>query len=205
MLGLLRQRSGTISILGKSPQRGNADIGYAPQHRVLETDLALRARDVVGFGLDGNKWGIGFGSRKRDGIIDAVLKEVDAYQFAEAPVGQLSGGQQQQLLIAQALITDPKILLLDEPLSNLDLNHIQEIVQILERICRDRNVTIMLVSHDVNPLIQSVGRVIYMAKGHCAIGTPETIITTETLSSLYGAKVEVVRASGRIFVVGAEI
>jgi zinc/manganese transport system ATP-binding protein len=129
---------------------------------------------------------------------------VDAYRFGSAPVSQLSGGEQQRLLIAQALITDPKILLLDEPLSNLDLNHAQEIVAILEKICRERRVTIVLVSHDVNPLISSINRVLYMANGHSAIGTPEAIITTETLSKLYNTKVEVVRASGRIFVVGAE-
>jgi zinc/manganese transport system ATP-binding protein len=204
LLGLLKPQSGSVSILGKPPQRGNADIGYAPQHRVLETDLALRARDVVGFGLDGDRWGIGFGSRKRDALIDTVLREVDAYQFGDAPVGQLSGGEQQRLLIAQALITNPKILLLDEPLSNLDLSHAQEIVALLKKISRDRGVTIVLVAHDVNPLISSINQVLYMANGHSAIGSPEKIITTETLSKLYGAKVEVVRASGRIFVVGAE-
>src|SRR5271154_6228445 len=103
LLGLQKTTAGTISLLGELPHRGNSNIGYAPQHRVLETDLALRARDVVGFGLDGNKWGIGFPNRKRDDLINVVLKEVDAYRFADAPVGQLSGGEQQRLLIAQAL------------------------------------------------------------------------------------------------------
>ncbi len=191
-------------MLGNSPQKGNKDIGYAPQHRVLETDLALRARDVVGFGLDGNRWGVGFGSRKRDAAIDAILKEVDAYQFADAPVGKLSGGEQQRLLIAQALITDPKILLLDEPLSNLDINHTQEIVLLLTDICHDRGVTVMLIAHDVNPLLPSVNRALYMANGRGLMGTPEEVITTETLSKLYDTKVEVIRTAGRVFVLGAE-
>lgn len=205
LLGLLKPTSGTISVLGGLPHRGNGNIGYAPQHRVLETDLALRARDVVGFGLDGNKWGIGFESRKRDSIINEALKEVDVYQFADASVGKLSGGEQQRLLIAQALITDPKILLLDEPLSNLDINHSQEIVALLTKICRDRNVTIMLVSHDINPLLPSVDRVLYMANGHGVMGTPDEIITSATLSKLYDTNVEVVRSGHHIFVVGAEI
>lgn len=204
LLGLLKPAQGTISVLGQSPKRGNGDIGYAPQHRVLETDLALRARDVVGFGFDGNKWGIGLPSRKRDHLINTVLKEVDAYHFANAPVGQLSGGEQQRLLIAQALITNPKILLLDEPLSNLDISHAQEIIGLLTKICRGRNVTVMLVSHDINPLLQSIDRVLYMANGHGVMGAPEEIITSETLSKLYDTKVEVIRSSGRIFVVGAE-
>lgn len=204
LLGLLTPAAGKVLVLGNTPRRGNSDIGYAPQNRVLETDLALRARDVVGFGLDGNKWGIGFGSRKRDEAINKVLKEVDAYSFGDAPVGKLSGGEQQRLLIAQALITDPKILLLDEPLSNLDINHGQEIITLLADICRKRGVTVMLISHDVNPLLGSVNRVLYMANGSGLMGTPEAIITTETLSKLYNTKVEVIRANGRIFVVGAE-
>lgn len=205
LLGLLKPVRGEVRVLGAVPHRGDGNIGYAPQHRVLETDLALRARDVVGFGLDGNRWGVGFGNRKRDGIIDAVLKEVDASQFANAPVGQLSGGEQQRLLIAQALITDPKILLLDEPLSNLDINHAQEIIALLAEIARHRDVTIMLVSHDINPLLPVVSRVLYMAHGHTAMGTPNEIVTGETLSRLYDTKVEVIRNGGHVFVVGAEI
>ena len=205
LLGLLKPTRGEVRVLGAVPHRGDGNIGYAPQHRVLETDLALRARDVVGFGLDGNKWGIGFGSRKRDDMIDAVLKEVDAYQFANAAVGHLSGGEQQRLLIAQALITDPKILLLDEPLSNLDISHAQEIIALLTEISKHRGVTIMLVSHDVNPLLPAANRVLYMAHGHSAMGAPDDVITSATLSRLYNTNVEVIRSGGHVFVVGAEI
>lgn len=205
LLGLLKPAQGSVDVLGMSPHRGDSNIGYAPQHRVLETDLALRARDVVGFGLDGNKWGIGFGSKERTAKIDAVLKEVDAYQFRNAPVGKLSGGEQQRLLIAQALITDPKILLLDEPLSNLDINHAQEIIAVLSKIAKDRDVTIMLVSHDINPLLPSANKVIYMAKGHAVLGAPDEVITSTTLSKLYDTNVEVIRSGEHVFVVGAEV
>jgi zinc/manganese transport system ATP-binding protein len=215
LLGLLKQADGSVKVLGKPPRRGNSDIGYAPQHRVLETELALRARDVVGFGLDGNKWGIGFSSRSRDGLIDGVLKEMDVHRLGNVPVGQLSGGEQQRVLIAQALITDPEILLLDEPLSNLDINHAQEVILLLTKrlcpskegvahICRERRVTIMLVTHDINPLLPVVDKVIYMSNGRGVMGTPEEVITSETLSQLYRTKVEVVRSGGRIFVAGAE-
>jgi len=205
LLGLLKPSKGEIRVLGAVPHRGDGNIGYAPQHRVLETDLALRARDVVGFGLDGNKWGIGLGSHKRDKVIEAVLKEVDALQFANAPVGHLSGGEQQRLLIAQALITNPKILLLDEPLSNLDISHAQEIISLLTEISKHRGVTIMLVSHDINPLLPAANRVLYMAHGHSAMGAPDEIITSATLSKLYDTKVEVIRSGEHVFVVGAEI
>ena len=205
LLGLLKPTKGSITLLGKPPRRGNSVIGYAPQHRVLEADLALRARDVVGFGLDGNQWGIGFPNKKRDEMIDKALDEVDALHFANAPVGHLSGGEQQRLLIAQALITNPQILLLDEPLSNLDIHHGQEIIALLVKLAKERQVSIMLVSHDVNPLLPVIDRVLFIANGQFAIGAPDKVLTTEILSKLYNTPIQVVRALDRIFVVGAEI
>jgi len=204
LLGLLKPAAGTIHVLGNPPRRGNRAIGYAPQHRQLETDLALRARDVVGFGLDGDRWGIGFPTRQRRASIEHALEEVNALSFADAPVGQLSGGEQQRLLIAQALLTNPRLLLLDEPLANLDITHGQEIVALVSQVCRSRGVTVLLVSHDVNPLLPVVDRVLYIANGQSAIGTPDEVITSATLSKLYNSSVEVVQALGRLFVVGAE-
>ena len=204
LLGLLKPTAGSIQVLGRSPRRGNQAIGYAPQHRVLESDLALRARDLVGFGLDGHRWGPGWSGRKRDELIDRVLAEVDASSFANAPVGQLSGGEQQRLLVAQALLTNPRLLMLDEPLANLDIAHQQEIVALVAQVCRARHVTVMLVAHDINPLLRVTDRVIYIANGHGTIGTPDEVINSGTLSRLYNAPIEVVHALDRIFVVGAE-
>jgi zinc/manganese transport system ATP-binding protein len=204
LLGLLKPAAGTIRVLGQPPRRGNKAIGYAPQHRVLETDLALRARDIVGFGLDGDRWGIGFPSRRRTALLDQALAEVNALSFADAPVGQLSGGEQQRLLIAQALLTNPRLLLLDEPLANLDIAHGQEIVALVAELNRSRRVTVLLVSHDINPLLPVTDRVLYIANGQSAIGTPDEVITSATLSKLYNSQVEVVQALGRLFVVGAE-
>ncbi len=204
LLGLLKPSAGVVRVLGDPPRRGNAAIGYAPQHRRLETDLALRARDVVGFGLDGNHWGPGIPGSRRKAIIDKALWEVDAASFADAPIGQLSGGEQQRLLIAQALLTNPRLLLLDEPLANLDISHGQEIVSLVSKVCRARKVAVMLVTHDINPLLPVVDRVLYLARGHSAIGTTDEVITSASLSKLYGSAVEVVQALGRVFVVGAE-
>jgi zinc/manganese transport system ATP-binding protein len=204
LLGLIKPSAGVVRVLGQPPRRGNSAIGYAPQHRELEADLALRTRDVVGFGLDGNRWGPGWPSAKRNAIIDKALAEVNALDYANAPIGQLSGGEQQRLYIAQALLTNPRLLLLDEPLANLDLNYEQEIVALVDRVCRTRNVAVLFVTHDINPLLPTVDRVLYMANGHSAIGTPDEVITSDTLSKLYGSPVEVVQALGRVFVVGAE-
>jgi len=205
LLGLYKPTAGKIRILGSMPSKGNNEIGYAPQHRILEADLALRARDVVGFGLDGNKWGIGFPSKERTEKVNKALEEVDMIHLADMPVGKLSGGEQQRLLIAQALLTDPKILFLDEPLSNLDITHAQAIVTLLYKIARERNITVLLVTHDVNPLLSIIDRVVYVANGHAAIGKPEEIITSKKLSELYGSPVEVVHKKGKIFVVGEEL
>lgn len=204
LLGLLRPAAGSIQVLGRTPRRGNREIGYAPQYRRLETDLALRARDVVGFGLDGDRWGLALPNRRRRMQIDQVLEEVDALALAEAPIGLLSGGEQQRLLIAQALLTNPRLLLLDEPLANLDITHSQEMVTLISRICRARGVTVLLVSHDINPLLPVTDRVLYIAQGLSAIGTTAEVITSATLSKLYRSPVEVVQALGRLFVIGAE-
>ncbi len=205
LLGLIRPHMGTVKILGRPPRRGNEAIGYAPQHRVLEADLALRARDVVGFGLDGHRWGPGWPSRKRDALIEQSLQEVHALHYANVPVGQLSGGEQQRLLIAQALLSNPRILLLDEPLASLDISSEQEIISVIAQVSRAHNVAVFLVTHDVNPLLSVTDRVLYMANGHSAIGTPEEVITSQVLSALYSSPVEVVEAAGRLFVVGAEV
>lgn len=204
LLGLIKPSEGTVHVLGRPARRGNKDIGYAPQHRALEGALALRARDVVGFGLDGNQWGFSLPSHKRKERIDEVLREVDALNLADAPVGQLSGGEQQRLLIAQALLTNPRLLLLDEPLASLDISREGEIVALVAKVCRERNVAVMLVTHDINPLLPVVDRVLYIANGRSAIGTPEEVVTSQSLTRLYGSPVEVVQALNRLFVVGAE-
>ena len=167
--------------------------------------MPLRGRDLVGFGLDGHRWGIGLPSRSRREKIDQALKEVDGLDLADAPFGQLSGGEQQRLLIAQALLTDPRLLILDEPLANLDLAFQQDVVALIDKVCRTRGATILLVAHDINPLLQVTDRVLYMARGHSAIGSPDEVITESNLTKLYGSPVQVVHTLGRYFVVGAEV
>ena len=202
LLGLVKPCMGEVLVFGGTPRCGLLEIGYAPQRRMLDTETALCARDLVGFGLDGHRWGIGWPNCKRREVIDQALEEVDALEFAEAPVGQLSGGEQQRLLLAQALLTKPRLLLLDEPLANLDPAYQQEAVSLVDKIRREHDTTVLLVSHDINPLLRFTNRVLYMAHGHSAIGTPEEVITNQTLSQLYDAPVEWSKTKGRYFVVG---
>jgi len=204
LLGLLRPSEGEVRVLGKVPRTGNPLIGYLPQFLNLDGMNAVRARDIVGFGLDGHHWGFGFHSRKREAKIDQILEEVDARSLSRAAFDEVSGGERQRLLLAEALISDPQLLLLDEPLASLDITHAQEVITLVARVCRSRSITVVLVTHDVNPLLPHIDQVLYLANGQSALGRPEDVITGDVLSRLYGSRVEVVSALDRRFVVGEE-
>ncbi|GHO84085.1 metal ABC transporter ATP-binding protein [Dictyobacter formicarum] len=209
ILELIPLSHGSITVLGQPARRGNAAIGYVPQRRHFDADVHVRGRSIVRLGLDGGKWGLPLPFVARANARAAALRVqqaidlVGATAYADRPIGELSGGEQQRLLIAQALVTQPRILALDEPLDNLDLRHQQAAATVIRRISREMQATVLLVTHDINPLLTAVDRVIYVAHGQIAVGTPAEVITTETLSRLYGTTVEVLHASdGRIVVVG---
>ena len=204
ILGLLPVASGTALVWGAKPKKGNHRIGYMAQFHSLESSTALRARDIVGFGLDGHRWGIGWPDRHREAKIDQVLEEVDALSLAKSPLGELSGGERQRLLLAQSLVCDPEILLLDEPTASLDITHSGEVIDLIDRIRRDRGIAVLLAAHDINPLLTRIDRVLYLANGQSEVGHPDQVITSQVLSRLYNSRVEVVTALGRRFVVGAE-
>lgn len=201
ILGLLRAESGQVRVLGKPVGQGNRAVGYVPQKAALDPQTPLRGRDLVALGLDGEKWGMPWPSRRRKEQVDDVLRALDALRYADAPVGRLSGGELQRLLIAQALLTNPRVLLLDEPLSNLDLRSASEVVQLVARIGRERNVAVLLVAHDMNPLLEVMDRVLYLADGRSAIGPVAEVVRPEVLSQLYGYPIDVLHVRGRILVV----
>jgi zinc/manganese transport system ATP-binding protein len=176
-------------------------IGYVPQKIVLDPDMPLRARDLIGLGLDGHRFGLARRSAAQKALVDEMLDAVDATSFADARVGNLSGGEQQRVLIAHALISRPRLLLLDEPLANLDIRSEQEVVELVARISTEQQIAVLISAHDVNPLLPVMDRVIYVAAGQVASGTTEEVVTTEALSRLYGHHVDVVRINDRILVV----
>lgn len=203
ILGLLRPDQGTITVLGEQAQRGNGAIGYVPQHQTLSRELPLRARDFVHLGLDGTQWGMRLQAADGDARVQEALEAVDATGYADAPVGRLSGGEQQRLFLAQALVGNPGLLLLDEPLSNLDLRSRRDVVQLVRRVSRERNIAVAFVAHDVNPLLGSLDRVLYLAGGRAVSGTVDEVIQSDVLTALYRFPVTVVRVEGHILVVGA--
>jgi zinc/manganese transport system ATP-binding protein len=202
LLGALGLAAGSAAVLGRAPGAANREIGYLPQRRHFDASIRIRGVDLVRLGLDGMRWGlpVGRGGRER---VDEAIAMVGAEHYATRPIGRLSGGEQQRLLIAQALVSRPRVLILDEPLDSLDLPNQTVVAALLGRICREQGITVLLVAHDVNPLLSYLDRVIYFGGARAAVGTPEEVITADTLSRLYGVPVEVLRtADGRLFVVG---
>ena len=200
-LGLQRLSAGTIRVLGRPRAKRDQSIGYVPQKVVLDPDMPMRARDLVALGLDGHRFGVPTRSRERNKAVDEMLAAVGAESFANSRVGLLSGGEQQRVLIAHALISRPPLLLLDEPLANLDLRSGQEVVALLGRVAVEQQVAVLLSAHEVNPLLPVMDRVVYVAAGRAVSGTTEEVIRAEVLSKLYGHHVDVINVHGRILVV----
>jgi zinc/manganese transport system ATP-binding protein len=205
LLGQQRLTAGSVRVVGESPGRANRSIGYIPQQRALDTTVTMRGRDLVGLGWDGHRFGIGLsrlGERRRR-VADA-LAAVGATGYGDTPVGLLSGGEQQRLRVAQALIGDPRLLLCDEPLLSLDLANQQVVSRLIDERRRHSDTAVLFVTHEINPVLPMVDRVLYLVDGRFRIGTPEQVMTSGTLSGLYRTPVEVLRVRGQIHVVGAE-
>lgn len=202
ILGRTPLTFGSIAVAGRRAATGNPDVGYVPQQRAFAAGALLRGIDLVGLGVDGHRWGIGLpgGSRRRQ-VADAVAA-VGASGFARRPVGTLSGGEQQRLRIAQGIAGNPAVLLCDEPLASLDLGQQHAIANLLAAQ-RDAGTATVVVTHEINPVLPLVDRIIYLARGRHVVGTPETVLTTAALTELYQADVEVLSIRGRLLVLGS--
>jgi zinc/manganese transport system ATP-binding protein len=201
ILGFVKPTRGSITIDGGSRL---ASVGYVPQKFMFDPYMPIRARDLVALGLDGHRLGLPLASQRRRRKVDEMLEAVEAAPFADERIGNLSGGQQQRVLIAHALIRRPRLLLLDEPLANLDIRSVAGIVALLRRLSREFQITVLLSAHDMNPLVPAMDRIVYLAHGRAASGSADAVVRTEVLSALYGYHIDVIRVHGRILVVAAE-
>lgn len=202
ILGLQPLSAGSIRVAGRPVQRGNPRIGYIPQQRPLPPDTSMRARDVVALGVSGTRFGLPVPRRGDRARVDALLDGVGASHFADRRVGLLSGGEQQRLRVGQALADEPTLLLCDEPLSNLDLANQVGVTEIIDRQRRERDAAVLFVTHDINPILGRVDRILYIAGGRFVLGTPEEVLQSRVLTDLYGTPVFVLRAGDRLVVVG---
>jgi zinc/manganese transport system ATP-binding protein len=202
ILGLQRGAvAGRVLVAGAPRSRRNPQIGYVPQKFGFDPDVPLRARDLVGLGLDGHRLGLSLPSARRRAQVEEALDSVGARGFADARIGELSGGEQQRVLIAHALISRPRLLLLDEPLANLDLRSANEVVALVARIASEQQLAVLISAHEINPLLPVMDRVVYLAGGHSVHGGVDEVIRSDVLTRLYGHPVDVLRVRGRVLVV----
>ncbi len=200
ILGLLPPSAGTLRVFGRAPQRGDRGIGYLPQVRTVLPDLRVRGLDFIASSLHGERWGLPQLSRHDRGMIEETLDAVGARDLAKRPLSDMSGGERQRLLLAQSLIGSPKLLLLDEPLISLDARHQEVAIDVVRKVCRERKITVLFSAHELNQLLGTLDRVLYLGNGQAVLGTVEEVITAPVLSRLYGTEIQVVRADGHIFV-----
>ena len=204
-LGLTPLIGGAISVLGAPATRGNAAIGYMPQNRAMPAGLRLTGYDFVASSLDGARWGLPRLDAAQAGQIDRALDLVGARDLARRPLNEISGGERQRLLLSQALIGSPRLLLLDEPLISLDPAHQQKIVELVKNLSVELGAAILFSAHEINPLLGAIDRVLYLGAGNAVLGAVDEVIVAPVLSKLYGAPIDVVRVAGRIFVMSGAV
>jgi zinc/manganese transport system ATP-binding protein len=204
-LGLVSVASGEVSVLGKPPTRGNSQIGYMPQNRGAIAGLRLTGWDIVASAAIGGRFGFVRLDKATRREIDWALDAVDARDIARQSIGELSGGERQRVLLSQALLGRPRLLLLDEPLISLDPAHQKSVVEIARRICDDLRVAIVFSAHELNPLVNAIDRVLYLGGGAAVIGPVDEVVTGPVLSRLYGTPIEVIHVKDRYFVMAGEV
>jgi zinc/manganese transport system ATP-binding protein len=200
LLGLIPPSAGSVRVLGRPPRRGNSAIGYVPQLRTVLPDLRMRGFDVVASSMNGERWGLPVLAAANRRMIEETLTTVGARHLAERPLCEMSGGERQRLLLAQALIGAPRLLLLDEPLIGLDAHYQEVAIDFVRRFSRERGIAVLFSAHELNQLLGALDRVLYLGRGRAALGTVEEVVTAPVLSRLYGTEIDVVRADGHIFV-----
>lgn len=203
LLGLMPPSTGRVRVFGAEPSRGDRRVGYVPQHASFDPDVPVRGVDLVRLGADGHRFGLRRAAAPLRERVDASLAAVGATSYATAPVGLLSGGEQQRLRIASAVVDDPPLVLADEPLLSLDLASQRQVADVLDGRRRSVGSAIVVVTHDINPVLRHVDRVLYLAAGKWVAGPPDTVLTSDTLSALYGVDIDVIRVRDHIVIVGA--
>lgn len=193
VLGLLPPAAGTVEVFGAPARRGNPAIGLVPQNHTLYNAAEVRCRDLVKLSTQGTRWGFGLRDSGQAAAVESALAAVGATDFAASRLGSTSGGQQQRISIAAALVTKPNLLILDEPLAGLDLAGQVELVELVHHINHDRGVTVLFVTHDLNPVLDHIDSAIYIVDQRPRFAPVAQITDPKLLTRLYGTAVQVTR------------
>jgi zinc/manganese transport system ATP-binding protein len=207
LLGLVRPADGELKLFGEKPRRGSSRVGYIPQRHPIDSEMRIVALEYVRLGLSGDTWGFALSGQaeKERAKALAALEMVGGEDLADRSLSELSGGEMQRVFLAQALVGKPDLLLLDEPLANLDIRRETEFIRLVKDVVEAQRITALLIAHDINPLLPVVDRIMYIANGKVALGKLSEVVTSESLSKLYDAPIEVVKSSkGRLAVLGVE-
>ena len=203
ILGQLPLKSGSIKLNGQKIRRGSRRVGYVPQHRQPETTMPIRGRDLLWLGLNGHRYGFWLPSKQARDQYQHIIDAIEGHELQNRSISEMSGGELQRFRVGQAVISEPDLILADEPLSALDYSQQAAVAELLARESSEHGAAVLFVTHDVNPILEQVDRVLYLAEGNFRIGTPDEVLNSETLSELYGTPIDVVRNQGRILVIGA--
>jgi zinc/manganese transport system ATP-binding protein len=204
ILGLVPAHAGTVSVDGRPAARGNLAVGYMPQMRG-QADLRWTGWDFVAGAAGGHRWGLPRLDKAARDEVAWALDMVGATALSRRPLGELSGGERQRLLLSQALLGRPKLLLLDEPLISLDPAHQRGVIELVARLRRELGLSILFSAHELNPLMGAIDRVLYVGGQQAVLGTVDEVITGPVLSRLYGSPIEVLRLGQRIFVMAGDV
>lgn len=199
LLGIIPYANGQVVVLGKTPQKARKQIGYIPQNRDMEL-FRLKGRDFIATSIHGHKLGLPFLTKKDLYHIDSVLDLVHARDLAFIPLCEMSGGQRQRLLLAQALLGNPQLIIMDEPFSNLDPKWVKIILSLIKDLQEQRKLTVLLSTHDLNPLIKVMDKVICIGNHQAILGEVDQVITSDILTGLYGFPIDVIKTDQHLFV-----
>ena len=198
LLGLLPVSGGKVTLAQGRP--GRQSTGYVPQKVVLDADLPVRARDLVELGMDGRRLGVPLRSGSKRAAVERLLASVDALHLADARVGALSAVSSKRSSSLMPSPATPCCCCSTSPWPTSTFPSTQETVSLLGRIAREQDVAVLLSTHDINPLLPVMDRVVYLAGGRAASGRTDEVVRSDVLSALYGRHVDVFHAHGRVLV-----
>jgi len=208
ILGLIKPEKGYVKVLNidvlRNPTKARHMIGYVPQRERISVNIPIRVADIVLMGRLARFGPLTTPSKYDMEKVKEALELVGMVDFWDKRFSSLSGGQQQRVLIARALAVEPKMLILDEPFSAVDIPTQREILNLLYNLRIRKGITVVMVTHDVNPVIECSDKIMILNKKLIAYGTPDEVIKDENLLKAYGVAIKIIPHEGICYVLSGD-